>query len=212
MIHVSANSTNEAWQVALREIFMIPTESDSSRYYQDMPTIISIDSPVMEPIHPNFPMKQDDIDIINNYIVSGEQEELVVHEWTKLYHHRMFDEPYSQIEYVIKLLSQEEQRGGCQISMWEKEVDQTGSINPCTQIIWARRKGRALELHVHAHSSDAYKKLLMNIQEFVAVQHFLASRTGLSVGRYIHFIDSCHVYRDDVDAVAQVINQGSWAK
>ncbi|QQS18140.1 hypothetical protein IPL68_05910 [Candidatus Saccharibacteria bacterium] len=44
-------------------------------------------------------MSQTDLDIINDYIYSGENESLVTHEWTKLYHHRMFDEPNSQIEY-----------------------------------------------------------------------------------------------------------------
>ena len=49
-----------------------------------------------------FPIIQEDIDIINKFIISGESEELVCHEWTKLYYHRLFDEPNSQIEYIKK--------------------------------------------------------------------------------------------------------------
>ena len=54
-----------------------------------------------------------------------------------------------------------------QISIWDKSIDQTSDISPCTQILWFRKKFNKLEMHTHAHSSDAYKKLLMNIQEFV---------------------------------------------
>jgi thymidylate synthase len=47
----------------------------------------------------------------------------------------------------------------------------------------------------------------MNIQEFIAVHHYVAQKVGLSVGRFIHFIDSCHIYREDQGDVAAVVSR-----
>jgi thymidylate synthase len=207
MISVVADNGNAAWRDALGKVFNHADESDSHRYVKDIPAVICIDSPSLEVADPLFPMKQKDLDVINKYIVTGEEEDKVIHEWTKLYYHRMFDQPFSQIEYFIRSLRSSESKGGCQISMWDKTIDQESTISPCTQVIWGRRKKNSLELHVHAHSSDAFKKLLMNIQEFIAVHHYVAQKVGLSVGRFIHFIDSCHIYREDQGDVAAVVSR-----
>jgi thymidylate synthase len=207
MISIVADNGNAAWRAALSKVYNHAEDSSSQRYIKDTPAVICINSPSVEDADPLFPMKQQDLDVINRYIVTGDDEDKVVHEWTKLYYHRMFDEPFSQIEYLIRSLASPEPKGGCQISMWDKAIDQESAISPCTQVIWGRKRNSALELHVHAHSSDAFKKLLMNIQEFIAVQHYIAKRAGLSVGRFIHFIDSCHIYRQDYGEVATVVSR-----
>jgi thymidylate synthase len=85
--------------------------------------------------------------------------------------------------------------------MWDKNADQRQKVSPCTQIIWARIKHGKLELHVHAHSSDVYKKLLMNILEFVSLQYYIARRVGIPVGKYYHFLDSGHLHYKDIEAI-----------
>ena len=85
--------------------------------------------------------------------------------------------------------------------MWDKAIDQNQKVSPCTQIIWARIKHGKLELHVHAHSSDAYKKLLMNMLEFISLQHYIAKRVGVPVGKYFHFLDSGHLHHKDIAAI-----------
>lgn len=102
--------------------------------------------------------------------------------------------PYSQIEYLINSLSEQWPDGASQVSIWDKEVDQAAEISPCTQIIWARIKHGRLELHIHANSSDAYKKLLMNLMEFISLQHYIAGRLNVKIGDYYHFLDSCHLH------------------
>lgn len=88
--------------------------------------------------------------------------------------------------------------------MWDKNVDQNKEVSPCTQIIWARIKNGALEVHVHANSSDAYKKLLMNMLEFISLQKYIADRVNVPVGRYIHFLDSCHLHQKDADKIREI--------
>ncbi len=60
---------------------------------------------------------------------------------------------------------------------------------------------------MHAHSSDAYKKLVMNILEFISLQHYIAGRVGVPVGKCYHFLDSCHIHNKDLDAVKELVAQ-----
>lgn len=93
------------------------------------------------------------------------------------------------------------------MSLWNKEKDQHTDVNPCTQLIWARIKHGKLEFHVHAHSSDAYKKLLMNLQEFIALQLYVAERLNIQPGTYHHIIDSCHIHTREKEHVQALLPQ-----
>lgn len=205
MILIQASTANEAWKKALTTVYHDGTDTGTEKYYRDEVTLIEIAEPAVTPADPNFPMAQADLDVINRYIYTGENEDKVVHDWTKLYYHRAFDQPNSQVEFMISNLRSGKPVGETQISMWDKNVDQDQKVSPCTQIIWARIKHGKLELHVHAHSSDAYKKLLMNILEFISLQHYIAGRVGVPVGKYYHFLDSCHIHNKDLEAVKEVI-------
>ncbi|QQS18139.1 hypothetical protein IPL68_05905 [Candidatus Saccharibacteria bacterium] len=85
-------------------------------------------------------------------------------------------------------------------------IDQDMKISPCTQIIWGRIRYGKLEMHVHAHSSDAYNKLLLNLLEFVSLQSYLAKRLGLPAGMYYHFLDSCHLHNSDEVNIVKLFN------
>jgi thymidylate synthase len=207
MIVINANTTSSLWRNALSAVVLQGGDTGNNKYYRDIPLLLEIDTPDYGREDSLFPMPQTDLDIINRYICTGEDEDNVVHEWTKLYYHRIFDQPHSQFDYLITLLGSDETHGSCQISLWDKALDQYREISPCTQIIWARKRGESLEFHVHAHSSDAYKKLLMNLQEFIALHHCVAQRSGLRVGKYIHFIDSCHVHQYDQVEVRKLVSE-----
>lgn len=204
---IQATSVNEAWRKALTTLFEQGGDTGNAKYYRDEVMLIQIDDPKIEPAHPAFPMAQPDLDIINRFIHTGEQEDKVIHAWTKLYYHRAFDQPNSQIEFLISSLSPDKPVGEAQISMWDKNIDQGQKVSPCTQIIWARIKHGKLELHVHANSSDAYKKLLMNMLEFISLQHYIAQQVGLPVGKYYHFLDSCHLHTKDIQAINEAMRE-----
>lgn len=201
MIHIAQPTANDAWVHTLTSIMLHGSKTSTHKYARDELVAIEVSDPQVLPADTRFPMKQQDLDIINRYIYTGEDEDAVVHEWIKLYYHRAFDQPHSQIEFLIDTLSEDQPIGESQISMWDKNIDQYQDVCPCTQIVWARIKHGKLELHVHANSSDAYKKLLMNILEFISLQHYIAKRINLPVGTYYHLIDSCHIYRKDIDTV-----------
>lgn len=207
MISITAPTPNDAWRNTFTTLYDTGGETGNAKYFRDEIALIEITSPVVEPADTRFPMQQIDLDVINRFIYTGEDEDKVVHNWTKLYYHRAFDQPNSQIEFLISSLNQERPVGEAQISMWDKNIDQGQSVSPCTQIIWARIKHGKLELHVHAHSSDVYKKLLMNILEFVSLQHYIAKRVGVPVGKYYHFLDSGHLHVKDKDAITALRGQ-----
>lgn len=207
MLYVTSSHPTDAWYQSLQKLLGSGSHDHyNNKLSRDEPAVIEIQKPCIEPIPPEFPMSQYDIDIINRYIITGENESQVVHEWTKLYYHRIYDEPNNQYEFLVNQLKTSPQSGRAQISMWDKTHDQSGKIAPCTQIIWARQKDRSLEMHVHAASVDAYKKFLMNQQEFISFQLHVAKQLGLQVGKFYHFIDSLHIYNEDIEKVSNLVN------
>ncbi len=204
LLHIKQDSSRAAWKETLLKLLHHGSDTDNNTYCRDSMVVIEIEAPTPEAAEPLFPMSPQALATINHFIVTGADEDKVEHEWTKLYHHRIFDAPNSQIEYLISKLSGPEPAPESVISLWDKTIDQEAAISPCTLVIWARKKAGKLELHVHAHSSDAYKKLLMNLQEFIALHLYLAERVGIQPGRYLHVIDSCHIHRQDHAAAEEL--------
>jgi thymidylate synthase len=201
MLNLTVATPVMAWEQCLHMLNSAGKKPQSDKFYRDELVVIEVLEPCIEKIPAQFPMSQKDIDIINNYIVTGEREAEVVHEWTKLYYHRIYDAPNSQYEYILNNLITNPQSGRTQISFWDKKVDQDGIIAPCTQIIWARNKNDRLEFHVHAASVNAYNKLLMNQQEFISLQIHLADKLGIGLGKFYHIIDSCHIHLSDLSLI-----------
>ncbi len=205
MLTITAKTPNLAWWQCLEQLYYNFSASDNIKYFRDELTIIEILEPCIEKVPVEFPMLQSDLDIINNYLITGENEELVIHEWTKLYFHRIYSEPNNQYNYLLRQLAKKDQSGRAQISLWDKTIDQNAEMAPCTQIIWGRIKNNLLEFHVHAHSVNAYNKLLMNQQEFINLQYHIAKKLAVGVGQFYHLIDSCHIYQKDVNKVESLM-------
>lgn len=200
MLTINAEMANQAWRLAFTDLYKNGSKTDNNKYFRDEPALIIVNKPSLDKSDPFFPMDQKNIEAINKYIWSGKAGINISHEWTKLYHNRMFDNPNSQIKYLIKNLGKIDANSPVPItimSLWDKNIDQKSRISPCVLVVWARIKNAKLEMHVHSHSSDAYKKLLMNLQEFISVQHYIARRKSVNIGAYYHFIDSLHIHLAD---------------
>ena len=206
MLSITSKSANQAWIETFRQLVDQGDVTGNDKYYRDEVALIAVTDPQLEAADTRFPMAQRDIDIINQFIVSGAGENAVGHAWTKLYYHRMFDEPDSQIKFLLRTLSATNPVGETQISLWDKSIDQSASIQPCVQIVWARIKQGRLELHVHTSSSDCYKKLLMNMLEFISLQQYIAKEASLPAGTFYFFIDSCHLYFKDLADIRDLRN------
>ena len=104
MIVIKSAGVNEAWISTFQALVEDGSETGNEKYLRDEVVLIEIAKPEVVLADKRFPMAQTDLDVINKYIYSGDDEAKVVHEWTKLYYHRAFDNPNSQIEFLINLL------------------------------------------------------------------------------------------------------------
>ena len=206
MIAVWAKDINSAWEQLMKKMMAEGRSSDDALYYKTERVIAEIENPALAPIHPLFPDTQERIDITNRYMATGADEENVWHEWTKIYYHRLNDEPNSQIKYIADKLRQKP--GGKAVACtWRKEIDQTAEIMPCMLVVWCQKRQGKLEMHLHGQEGDIYKKSIMNMQEYVAIQHRLAEELGLEVGRFIFSIDCAMIFAEDREAVEKVVAQ-----
>jgi len=207
MLIVRTENAVAAWRQTLGKLIREGGATGNSKYFRDEFVTIELSNPSIEPADPLFPMSQDDLDTINRFIISGENESGVIHDWTKIYHHRMFDQPHSQVENMVAALAKDGLSGQALMSLWDKTIDPYQTVRPCTLVIWGRKKEGKLELHVHARASDAYSKLLMNLQEFIALQKYLAGRLNMPPGKYYHVIDSCHIHSQDEASSKALLNK-----
>ena len=139
MLLVKSKTPNQAWRQCLRELLQDCQDTDNTKFYRDECVLIEIKQPCIEPIPSTYPMTQAQITQINEYMRTGEHEEQVVHEWTKLYLHRIFDGPDPQIDYLLNKLGKNPPSGKTLISLWDAKIDQNADISPCVQTIWCRK-------------------------------------------------------------------------
>lgn len=203
MIIVRENDVNKAWKSTLKKIYVDGYNPQDSRFYKMDTVAIEIENPKVIKPDTLFPIKKEDIDIINNYIVTGKDEEKVCHEWTKLYYHRLFDEPNSQIKYMIDRIKKDRVGIACN---WLKE-DQNSEIKPCMLSITASNENGRLNFQLHSRACNVYDKLLMNLQEFITLQKFIAEKLDLKLGRFTMFIDYAQISKKDIIEVEKIINK-----
>lgn len=201
MIVVKEKDINKAWKKALEKLYKNGYNPQDTRFYKVNTLVIEINEP--EIINPDslFPMSKDDIAIINNYIITGDNEDKVCHEWTKVYYHRLFDNPNSQIEYIVERIKKDRVGIACN---WIKE-DQKNEIKPCMISITASNENGKLNFQLHSRACNIYDKLLMNLQEFITVQKYIASRCNIQLGRFTMFIDYAQIATKDVTKVENII-------
>jgi thymidylate synthase len=150
-------------------------------------------------------MSEQEIAATSHYLVYGGDETGTSHEWTKVYRHRIFEEQ-RWIERIVALLTEWPDCPRAQISLWKPECDYVRSnVAPCLQILWFKIIDQRLDLHVHMRTADCYGKLLMNLNEFLVLQHHVAAQLRSPTGMYRQFVDSLHFHTKDADAVDHLV-------
>lgn len=209
MIYIKEKTLAEAWRKSFKELHAKGAESLESEFYRFSYAVIEIvdASSTADLYDAHFPMSQEDITIINNYLITGEKETEVIHDWTKLYRQRLFSEDYNQVENIIEYLGKKPSGKRAQMSIWNQQIDLYGKIGPCLQVIWLQIMNGKLEMHVHMRASDCYGKLLMNMSEFIALQIYITKRLNIQCGSYIQFTDSLHFNSSDKAVVDKIVDE-----
>lgn len=208
ILHITSNNIISAWKDTVTKLIESQTRIESNQLYRDailVLEVINIDGSSENAYDDSFPMTWEEINYINQHLVTGTDEDKVIHEWTKLYRKRLVSQDYNQIEQVIEYLRTKPQGKRAQASIWDQRLDLYGDIGPCLQTLWFQINDNKLDLHVHMRASDAYRKLLMNINEFAALQRFVADRLQVNYGKYYMFVDTCHINANDETAANQLI-------
>jgi thymidylate synthase len=156
---------------------------------------------------PLCPMSEREIAATSHYLVHGGDETGIDHEWTKIYRHRIF-ETQNCVDKIVALLTGWPDCPRAQIVLWNSEFDYIRSnVAPCLQILWFKIIDHRLDLHVHMRTTGCYGKLLMNVNEFLTLQHHVAGRLGSATGIYRQFVDSLHFHTKDADAVDRLVGR-----
>lgn len=179
--------------------------SEDDELFRDSVMTIEVSDTTTDHFDDRFPMSQQDVEIINHYLVTGENEDKVVHDWTKIYRKRLFDSDPNQIQNVIEYLRKKPVGKRAQASVWQQETDLDGPIAPCLQLLWFQIDDGKLDIHVHMRASDCFGKLLMNMNEFVVLQQYMAKELGVEPGMYYHFIDTCHFNNADKEKIESLV-------
>lgn len=70
---------------------------------------------------------------------------------------------------------------------------------PCTMSLSWRIRDGALHASTHMRSNDAWLGIPYDFWAFTRLQMTLAHVLGVNVGKYVHFVDSLHLYERDVE-------------
>jgi len=215
-IFVVGRTLPEVWEKSVVECW---EKGDGFRTEYDKPTdppskdctaLLVVKEPFSEPrIHRAFPGGLDDLEIYRQEVVDGVHDHWVCPEegkWSYTYHQRMRayeidGETVDQIQYVIDKLSETPHSRRAQAITWNPAVDPTVDDPACLQRMWFRlNDANQLILQVSIRSNDAFKAAFMNMFAFTELQREVAAaitqRTGteITVGDYVHFANSYHIY------------------
>ncbi|HTX67411.1 MAG TPA: thymidylate synthase [Opitutaceae bacterium] len=224
VLNVEGDGIARAWERSLIELHArgcsLKTEYDKpdDPPSKDATMVITITDPLAEPmIHKDFPGGPVELQEYVMEVCDGIKDHLVRNpddpqdtRWEYTYHQRLFAyqvpglPPTDQIELLAAKLAKTPHSRRAQAVTWKVWEDNTCYDPACLQSVWCRlleQEGRAvLSMNVRFRSNDAYKAAFMNIFALVQLQQRIAARiaelTGrpVSLGRYVHMVDSYHLY------------------
>jgi len=205
MITIETSTVAQAWRETMKKLYTEGRAIENDEIFRDEAVCIEIADVTQDLFDDRFPISEKQVDVINSYLLTGSNENQVTHDWTKIYRKRLFDSEPKQIKNIIDYLKVKPAGKRAQASIWKQEIDLRGPIAPCLQLLWFQIIDNKLDIHVHMRASDCYGKLLMNMNEFSALQRYMAEELSVRPGKYIHFIDSCHFNSSDEQKVDELV-------
>jgi thymidylate synthase len=189
--------------------------------------MIVVENPLAEPmIHLDMPGGFEDLQEYVMEVCDGIKDHCVRDpndpndkRWEYTYHDRLFNykcldssdgcnaDAYhiDQIESMCQQLSKCLYTRRAQAITWNVWEDGGCYDPPCLQSIWCRVINNQLCMNVRFRSRDAYKAAFMNMFALIQLQVRIAKRvsdltgTEISVGRYVDFSDSYHIYGKNIN-------------
>src|SRR5258706_13574928 len=130
MLHISEATISDAWRKACKELHVNGKVFDMGEIFRDAALTIEVKDIYSDRFDNRFLMTKEQVETISNYLITGENEEQVIHDWTKLYRKRLFEGQVNQIEAVTTYLTKKPHGKRAQVSIWDSSIDFTGEIAP----------------------------------------------------------------------------------
>ena len=127
----------------------------------------------------------------------------LVSELSYTYHDRIKD----QIDGMVQELKRNPYTRRAQVITWIPEKDLGSEYPPCFQRAWARVRNGKLDFHTHWRSRDTLKAWGSNVFAFAHLHKMLAEEIGYPIGVYREFIDSAHIYGNDITMARRLLER-----
>lgn len=106
-----------------------------------------------------------------------------------------------QVDGIVEYLREYPLSKRAIILLWKDQYRNLSDKCSCTTSIFFRRKGDELEVHTSVRANNASFFLFLDSSFIIAVQEYVASKLGLKMGDYVHFINSLHMYKSEKELV-----------
>jgi Thymidylate synthase len=199
MIIVKTHTLMEAAKAAFLALY------DGAENASD-PSIFREDTAVIEVSHPNasqqaFMLRGKTLVYEADYLKYFPFEDAATPKIEEDYFTKAFIET-GQIDAILSYLQREPYGRRALISVWSPTfLHNNHQSSACITQLYFRLRNRQLEVHSHSRANDAYRLLLLDMQFSCWVQSEVSRLLGVSVGRYIHFVDSLQLYSKHLPSI-----------
>lgn len=218
MVKIEASTipeTYEALMLKMNENGRIILNHDEKT--MDVCSVAEIHNSFGEPrIHKCFLGGIADLEVYTQEVVYGIHDHWIDSSptaWKYTYHRRLRN--YSaltigkggidQLESVVYNLTQNPEGRRAQAIIWEPFRDALSIEPPCLQRLWYRIVNDKLDMHACWRSRDLMGAWFMNVYALTELQRVIAEQISekmnkhITVGKYVEFCDSLHVYSKDLE-------------
>jgi thymidylate synthase len=104
---------------------------------------------------------------------------------------------------LIERLEQDRDTRQGVVTVWDNELDQSDVVfkdMPCTTYFNFTVREEMLHMTTHMRSNDVWRGWSYDAFQFMQLGFTVANYLDVSMGPYVHVVDSMHMYEDDMEA------------
>jgi thymidylate synthase len=115
---------------------------------------------------------------------------------------------YYQLPSIVGLLAGEHDTRQAIVTVFKDDDAAVSNDVPCTLSMEFHVRDGHLEMAVHMRSNDLWLGVPYDWWMFTRLQMTIAWAMGLPLGRYVHHVDSFHIYARDIESIVALKHDG----
>lgn len=92
------------------------------------------------------------------------------------------------------------------ILFWDDKYRDLSGPSVCEIAAFFRKKGEFLDMHTMMRANNVSFLLYMDMDVLTGVQSIVSRALNLKPGKYIHFVNSLHFYREEIETIEKQAN------